>query len=369
MIIFKKLLSACILLSMSISVIGCTNFESKNSLENDSSTSITTEVSETETSSEATTSVTTKPITTSTTKIETTVTTTTATSTTTQTTTTAKVVDFSLSDVGTFNGQPYIAVNGNKPYFVDADITNKSYESYSTLDSLGRCGVAIACIGQDIMPTEERGAIGMIKPSGWHLTKYDNIDGKYLYNRCHLIGYQLSGENANEKNLITETRYLNTIGMLPFENMVADYVRETNNHVLYRVKPIFDGNNLLASGVLMEGYSVEDNGDGICFNVFCYNAQPDISINYANGDSECLVSTTEPITQAPVIVPDVTENDTPQNVEPVGMDYVVNTNTHKFHYPSCSSVNQMAEHNKMNYNGSRDELIAQGYEPCKRCNP
>ena len=172
-----------------------------------------------------------------------------------------------------------MAVNDNVPYFSDDDYTTQSYEYYSDLDNLGRCGIAMACIGQDLMPTEDRGSIGQVKPTGWHTVKYDCVDGKYLYNRCHLIGFQLSGENANTKNLITGTRYMNVDGMLPFENMVADFVKETNYHVLYRVTPIYDGKNLVANGVQMEAYSVEDDGDGICFNVFVYNAQPQISID------------------------------------------------------------------------------------------
>ena len=164
-------------------------------------------------------------------------------------------------------------------------MTDVSYEFYSDLDELGRCGVTEACIGRDLMPTEDRGAIGQVKPSGWQLAKYDCVDGKYLYNRCHLIGYQLTAENANKQNLITGTRYLNVIGMLPFENMVADYVHETNNHVLYRVTPIFDGSDLVARGVLMEAWSVEDEGDGVCFNVYCYNVQPGVEIDYATGDN------------------------------------------------------------------------------------
>ena len=191
-----------------------------------------------------------------------------------------------LDDIPNFNGSPYVELNNNKPYFSESDMTTDSFESYAELDSLGRCGVCYACIGQDIMPTEERGKIGMVKPSGWHLSKYDFVNGKYLYNRCHLIGYQLAGENANEKNLITGTRYLNVDGMLPFENEVADYVHKTNNHVLYRVTPIFHGDNLVASGLTMEAYSVEDSGEGICFCVYCYNAQPGVIIDYATGENE-----------------------------------------------------------------------------------
>ena len=194
---------------------------------------------------------------------------------------------FSTSDVPAYSGKAYTSVNGNVPYFSAAELTTQSFETYSDLDSLGRCGVTYACIGQDLMPTEERGSIGMVKPTGWHTVRYDDlVDGKYLYNRCHLIGYQLTGENANTKNLITGTRYLNIEGMLPFENMVADYIQETNNHVLYRVTPIFEGNNLLANGVLMEGYSVEDKGAGVSYCVFAYNVQPGIEIDYATGESK-----------------------------------------------------------------------------------
>ncbi len=179
--------------------------------------------------------------------------------------------------------KPYIEMNGNKPLF--EEMTTKCFEEYAKLDALGRCGVAYACVGLEIMPTEERGAIGQVKPSGWHTIKYDIVDGKYLYNRCHLLGYQLTGENANTKNLITGTRYMNVEGMLPFENMVAEYAEETGNHVMYRVTPHFEGKNLVASGVQMEAYSVEDDGKGVCFNVYVYNVQPGIAIDYATGDS------------------------------------------------------------------------------------
>lgn len=192
---------------------------------------------------------------------------------------------FSVADIAPYTDVPYEVVNGNQPYFTEAELTSQSYEFYSDLDGLGRCGAAYASIGIDLMPTEKRGDIGKIKPSGWHTAKYDIVEGKYLYNRCHLIGFQLSGENANEKNLITGTRYMNVEGMLPFENMVADYVKETKNHVLYRVTPIFEGDNLIASGVLMEAESVEDKGEGILFCVYVYNVQPGIMIDYATGES------------------------------------------------------------------------------------
>lgn len=191
-----------------------------------------------------------------------------------------------IGEIPVYSGEAYVEINGNVPYFTDSELSTTSYEYYSDLDSLGRCGLCVANIGTDIMPTEERGEIGNIKPTGWHTVKYSEIiEGNYLYNRCHLIGFQLAGENDNEKNLITGTRYLNMDGMLPFENMVADYVKETGNHVLYRVTPIFEGENLVADGVLIEAESVEDNGSGILFNVFCYNIQPGIVIDYATGDS------------------------------------------------------------------------------------
>lgn len=271
---------------------------------------------------------------------------------------------FDLASVPAYSGQPYAIVNDNKPYFTDADLTAVSFETYSDLDSLGRCGVAYASVGKDLMPTEERGSIGQVKPSGWHTIKYDNVDGKYLYNRCHLIGYQLTAENANEKNLITGTRYLNVQGMLSFENMAADYVKETGNHVLYRVTPVFEGSNLVASGVLMEAESVEDKGEGILYCVYVYNVQPGININYATGDSSASgTNKTEVTEQATQAVTQVASQQTSTE------SYILNTNTKKFHRPSCSSVKQMKESNKKSSSESRDALIAAGYDPCKKCNP
>ncbi len=189
-------------------------------------------------------------------------------------------------DVPAYAGDAYIAVNGNEPYFSEEELSSVSYEEYSELDGLGRCGVCVASVGQDIMPAKERESIGDVKPTGWHTVKYEGVvDGNYLYNRCHLLGFQLTGENANVRNLITGTRYMNVEGMLPFENMVADYVKETGNHVMYRVTPLFDGDNLVADGVLMEAKSVEDDGEGVLFNVFCYNVQPGIVIDYTTGES------------------------------------------------------------------------------------
>lgn len=237
-----------------------------------------------------------------------------------------------LSDIPTYAGHPYVTINNNEPYFAESELTADPFETYSELDNLGRCGTAYANVCREIMPTEERGKIGMVKPTGWHTAKYDFVDGQYLYNRCHLIGYQLSAENANERNLITGTRYLNIQGMLPFENLTADYVRETNNHVLYRVTPIFEKDYLLALGVQMEALSVEDNGNGIKFNVFCYNVQPGVGIDYATGDSWSNGSMT--------IKAEPTEEQSANN-ETTATTYVLNTNTKKFHYPTCSSVKQM----------------------------
>lgn len=287
---------------------------------------------------------------------------------------------FSLREIPAYFGTPYTEVNGNQPYFTEEELTTQSFETYSELDSLGRCGVAYANVGQDLMPTEPRGEIGAVKPTGWHLVKYDNVDGKYLYNRCHLIAYMLAAENANPQNLITGTRYLNVQGMLPFETKVCDYVKNTGNHVLYRVTPIFDGDNLLADGVLMEAYSVEDAGEGISFCVFAYNVQPGIGIDYATGDNWAEGSGTYQSTVASVAeetpVPQP-ETDTAVQITPESSvsqesretTYVLNTNTKKFHYPTCSSVDDMKEKNKQIYTGSRDEVINMGYVPCKRCNP
>lgn len=292
---------------------------------------------------------------------------------------------FNAADVPAYSGEPYTAVNNNEPYFTSDNLTTEAFENYSELDALGRCGVAYANVCLETMPTEKRGSISEVKPTGWHSVKYDNVDGKSLYNRCHLIGYQLTAENANQQNLITGTRYLNVDGMLPFENMVADYVKETDNHVLYRVTPIFTGDNLVADGVLMEGYSVEDEGDGICFCVYAYNIQPGITIDYATGDSwlssekgnsdsssggNSAVSQSAAdksgTQQAAVQTESVKETSAPVST---GTEYILNTNTKKFHYPSCSSVKQMKASNKKEYTGSRDDLIAQGYDPCKKCNP
>ena len=268
----------------------------------------------------------------------------------------AAVVD--LASVPAYSGSPYVELYGNEPQFADSDKARGGFEEYSPLDSLGRCGVAFALIGTETMPTEERGSIGSVKPSGWHTVRYNGVvDGNYLYNRCHLIGYQLAGENANTKNLITGTRYLNVEGMLPFEDEVANYVERTGNHVLYRVTPVFDDGNLVASGVQMEAWSVEDGGKGVSFNVFCYNVQPGISINYATGDSALVEE------QATETAAETTAEDTTQ------ASYVLNTNTKKFHLPSCSSIAKMKDSNKQSFTGTRQDLIDKGYSPCGKCNP
>lgn len=261
-----------------------------------------------------------------------------------------------LEQIPEYSGKPYIAINQNIPQFAKEDLTTDSFETYSQLDSLGRCSTAYANIGSDLMPKKKRGSIGQVKPSGWKTKRYDSVDGKYLYNRCHLIGYQLTAENANERNLITGTRSMNVDGMLPFENMVADYIKETDNHVLYRVTPIFEGNDLVAKGVQMEAQSVEDQGEGILFNVYVYNSQPGIEIDYSTGDSK--LSNSQLDTEA-----------YQSSGGGSSATYVLNTNTQKFHRPSCSSVTDIKDSNKKNFTGNKTKLTEQGYEPCKNCNP
>ena len=347
-------------------------------------------------------------------------------------------VGFSPESVPAYLGNPSVEINGNAPYFRDSELTATAFKRFPDLDELGRCGVVTACLGPETMPVAARESIGMIKPSGWHLEKYEGIDGNYLYNRCHLIGYQLCGENANELNLITGTRYMNTEGMEPYESDTAYYIRRTGNHVLYRVTPVFHGDDLVATGVLMEARSVED--DDFAFCVFCYNVQPGIEIDYATGDgspavqddrspeaagrdeekqtaesdhtkSDAVRSEEENLqdVQADDRSSDTTQTDawnsdnvqsedrSSQDVQtddknsdktegensnnaPSGEavkegdsaespDYILNTSSQKFHKPDCDSVESMAEHNKKAFYGTRDEAIAQGYDPCKRCNP
>ncbi len=250
-----------------------------------------------------------------------------------------------LDTIPYYSGDPYVVIYDNLPDFPEEDRVAECFEDYGDLDALNRCTVAYACVGIDTMPTEKRGSIGSVKPTGWQTAKYDNVDGKYLYNRCHLIGYQLTAENANERNLITGTRYMNVEGMLPFENLVADYVKETEQHVLYRVTPIFNGDNLVADGVQMEAWSVEDQGEGVCFNVFVYNVQPGIEIDYATGESW------------------LGAQNGPSEV------FVLNTNSKKFHLPDCSGAAGISAANRQDYTGSRADLVAQGYTPCGQCKP
>ena len=319
-------------------------------------------------------------------------------------------VEFSPESVPAYSGNPSAEINGNVPYFRDSELTATAFKRFPELDELGRCGVVTACLGPETMPVAARESIGMIKPSGWHLEKYEGIDGNYLYNRCHLIGYQLCGENANELNLITGTRYMNTEGMEPYESDTAYYIRRTGNHVLYRVTPVFNGDDLVATGVLMEARSVEDDDFAYC--VFCYNVQPGIEIDYATGDSSPAVQDDRSLEAAgrdeekQTAEPDHAKSDAVRSEEeklqdaqtdawnsdntqtegedsnnaPSGEtakeedsaespDYILNTSSQKFHKPDCDSVESMAEHNKKAFYGTRDEAIAQGYDPCKRCNP
>ncbi len=296
--------------------------------------------------------------------------------------------------IDNYTGEAYIEINGNKPYFTeDEKKSTEPFESYSELDDLGRCGVAYANVCPDIMPSEPRGDIGDIRPSGWHTAKYsDVIEDRYLYNRSHLIAYSLAGENANEKNLITGTRYLNQETMQIFELQVLNYVRATENHVLYRVTPLFEGDNLVASGVEMEAWSVEDDGEGVCFNVFCYNVQPYILIDYATGESEQVEdyiagggarsfeiaddTTEDDLTETDTSernvidaedTRDVTEATEAPNVDEKKDTYIINTNSGKFHVPNCKSVSDMAEKNKWEYTGTIEELKEMGYKPCKNC--
>lgn len=246
-----------------------------------------------------------------------------------------------------YSGELYVPVNDNQPDFTQEELRAEPYEFYSDLDALGRCGYAMACLSRELMPTEDRTGISHIKPSGWQSVQYDFIDGKYLYNRSHLIGFQLAGENDNEKNLITGTRFFNATGMLAFENMVADYIRETGNRVLYRVTPEYDGNGLVATGVRMEAKSLEDNGEGMCFHVRVYNVQPGVKINYATGESA------------------VDEEYFSKDAQ----DFVLNTNSKRFHKPTCADASSMKPENRQEVTTARELLTAQGYKPCGSCKP
>lgn len=261
-----------------------------------------------------------------------------------------------IENIPQYAGEPFVVLNENIPTFSAEEKSAGVFEYYSELDELGRCGMVYANVGLELMPTEERESIGRVKPSGWQFVKYDFVDGNYLYNRCHLIGFQLTGENANEQNLITGTRYMNVTGMLPFENQVAEYVKETGNHVLYRVTPMYEGANLVASGVQIEALSVEDEGEGVSFYVYVYNHQPGVVIDYATGESRLA-------TEEEVLA-----------LEYAGMDmgnvgYVLNLNSMKFHYPYCTAVSEMKEKNKLETRMPREMLLIYGCEPCKICEP
>lgn len=265
-----------------------------------------------------------------------------------------------LADIPAYAGKPYAVINDNNPFFTEEEIAKAttSWEEYGDMDKLGRCSMCWASVGKDIMPTGERGSIGAVKPTGWHTVKYDFVNGKYLYNRSHLIGWQLTGENANEKNLVTGTRSFNVDGMLPFENMVADYVREDDKRVLYRVTPMFDGNDLVCRGVLMEAISVEDNGDSVLFNVFVYNVQPGVKINYATGESSLDDGQTAG-----------TGDSDSEAASDVDTTYVINASSMKFHKEDCSSIFSMNPANKKVVTSTRDELVSEGYSPCGICKP
>lgn len=265
--------------------------------------------------------------------------------------------EIDIADIPEYSGSPYVEVSGNVPSFTDADLSSPA-ETYTPLDPLGRCGSAMAIVSRETMPTEERGSIGMVKPSGWHTVRYDDlISDRYLYNRCHLIGYQLTAENANERNLITGARYLNVEGMLPFENEVAEYVEATGNRVLYRVTPVFVGDELVARGVQMEAKSVEDGGAGVSFNVFCYNVQPGIQIDYQTGESRRSQ--------------DAVATGGLSSIQPSAdqVAYVLNVSSGKFHLPDCPSVGKMADYNKRDVMSTYDEMVVNGYSPCGNCLP
>ena len=285
---------------------------------------------------------------------------------------------FDIARVPVYSGKPAVEINDNTPYFSESDLARGAFETYSALDSLGRCGPAFALVGPETMPHEERGSIGAIRPSGWHTSTYDWVDGRYLYNRCHLIAFALASENDNELNLITGTRSMNVLGMLPLEEQVASYIDRTRNHVLYRVTPMFEGDNLVASGVLMEAQSIEDSGAGIRACIWCYNVEPGVAIDYATGDNWADGSKTDAASgleaprEGPSTSADTSESEgaTAQHAaEGDVRTYVLNTNTGRFHYPDCKSVLDMSDKNKQVVEATRDDIIHEGYQPCGVCKP
>jgi len=254
-----------------------------------------------------------------------------------------------LDTLPAFSGEPFVVLGDNVPEFPQEDLDAEPFESYSPLDGLGRCGVCYACVAPETMPTEDRGDIGSVKPTGWVQARYDFVDGESLYNRCHLIGFQLTGENANKENLITGTRYMNVDGMLPFENQVAEYVEDTGGRVLYRVTPVFQGDDLVAAGVRMEALSLEDQGERVCFDVYVYNCQPGVVINYADGVSR--LDTAEPPSGGGTTL------------------YILNMNSRVFHKPGCPGALSMREENRREHTGDRETLLQWGYRPCNQCSP
>lgn len=261
-----------------------------------------------------------------------------------------------LDNIPAYKSEPYITINNNQPFFSKEELSIDFPKTFSPMDTLSRCGSAMAVISSETLTSAEREPIGSIKPSGWHTVKYPGvIDDNYLYNRCHLLAYGLTGENANELNLITGTRYFNKTGMLKFENMVSNYIYKTGNHVLYRVTPLYKGNDLVASGVVIEAKSIEDMGKGLTFNVFVYNIQPGILIDYLTGESKLDEAYVTPVPTATPLAENIT--------------YILNTSSLKFHLPSCDAVKDMKNHNKENFYLGRQEAINKGYTPCKRCNP
>lgn len=273
---------------------------------------------------------------------------------------------FDYKSIPEYSGEPYVEVNGNVPYFTKEEVTDKSFETYGELDSLGRCTTSVASLSKDTMPDEKekRGKIGNVKPTGWHSKKYDCVQGKFILNRAHCIGWQLGAENANEKNLVSGTRYMN-LEMLEYENMVADYIKETGNHVMYRVTPVFVDKEMLCRGLLMEGYSVEDSGKGISYCVFFYNVQPGVEMNYLTGDSEYTGEFLDKDSVAVVYEEGTSKKESNQKES----SYVLNTNTKKFHLPTCRGIKDIKEENKKTFNGKREELLKDSYSPCKMCNP
>lgn len=314
----------------------------------------------------------------------------------------AKDAETFLADIPAWSGYAFCYVNGNKPDFKKDEIWTSTQESLEPLDKLGRCGTANSCIGPDGLATKPRGDISSIEPTGWHTDTYDFVEGELLFNRCHLIGHQLSGDDAIDRNLITGTSYMNRDGMLQFENTIASYVEYTGNHVMYRVTPVFSGNELIARGVHLQAVSVEDDGEGVMFNVYCYNVQPGVDIDYKTGDNELsddLTMLEEYQTGKFTVMAD-THGDIPEGWASAGeaenasetsdqkdpqnqsekseqseksdqqtRTYVLNTNTGKFHYPGCESVQEMSEWNKKTVEATREDLIRRGFQPCGICKP